>query len=127
MIFVKNEIYAKVWKIQRKEEKYMDVQVTTSEKGQDGEYRNSRWFPRLVGHAFNSLKDSLKEGDKIVITKAKLTNESYEAQDGTRKSAFKFVVLESNLDDSGASEDTSVPPTSSAQIESAAEDNSDPW
>ena len=66
MIFIHDKIYAKVWKI-TKHEKYADIQITTSEKDNDGNYINSGWFPRLIGHAFNSLKDTLKEGDKIVV------------------------------------------------------------
>lgn len=99
MIFFKNsEAYGKVWKI-TKNEKYLDVQMTTSEKDTEGNYVNSRWFPRIIGHAFNSLKDILKEGDRIVITKAKFSNESYAAKDGTTKSAFRFLILEANLDE----------------------------
>ena len=97
MIFIHDKIYAKVWKVNEKE-KYIDLQATTSEKSQDGNYINSGWFPRLIGHAFNSLKGKIKEGDRIVITKSKLTNERYTAEDGTTKSAFKFVVLEAAIE-----------------------------
>lgn len=97
MIYCTNKIYGKVWKI-TKAEKYLDLQMTTSEKNTDGEYINSGWFPRCIGHAFNSLKDTLKEGDRIVITKSKLTNERYTAKDGTVKSAFRFLVLEAEVE-----------------------------
>ena len=97
MIFTDKKIYAKVWKITRREEKYLDLRISTSEKDLEGNYINSTWFPRLIGHAFNSLKDKVKEGDRIVITKAKLTNESYE-KDGVTKSAFKFLILEAEID-----------------------------
>jgi hypothetical protein len=64
----------------------------------EGEYVNSGWFPRLIGHAFNSMKDSLpQKGDRILITKAKLSNERYKAQDGSIKSHFHFVVLEAQI------------------------------
>ena len=89
-----NKIYAKIWKIDKKE-KYADLRISTSEKiEKDGknEYVNSNWFARAVGKAFNQLKD-YKEGDNAVITKAKLSNEQYE-KDGQKKSAFKFVILE---------------------------------
>ena len=52
-----------------------------------------------MGHAFNSLKGVLKEGDRIVITKAILENTSYDAQDGSKKSAFRFRVLEAAIAD----------------------------
>ena len=99
MIFIHDKIYAKVWKVDKKE-KYIDLQATTSEKDNDGNYINSGWFPRLIGHAFNSLKDKIKEGDRLIITKSKMTNERYTAQDGTTKSAFKFVVLEAEIEES---------------------------
>ena len=95
MVFVRNDkIFAKVWKIDKKE-KYADLRISTSEKVEkDGntEYVNSNWFARAVGKAFNQLKD-INEGDRVVITKAKLSNEQYE-KDGQKRSAFKFVVLE---------------------------------
>ncbi len=51
MLFVSNK-YAKIWKIFKAEEKYVDLAVSTSEKGQDGEFRNSNWRARAIGHAF---------------------------------------------------------------------------
>ena len=95
MVFVRNDkIFAKVWKIDKKE-KYADLRISTSEKVEkDGEisYINSNWFTRAVGKAFNQLKD-INEGDRVTITKAKLSNEPYE-KDGEKRSAFKFVGLE---------------------------------
>lgn len=109
MIFINgSKIYAKVWKV-NKFEKYIDLEATTSEKDQEGNYINSGWFPRLIGHAFNSLKDSIKEGDRIIITKAKLTNERYTAKDGSTKSSFRFVVLEASIvDEQGAAQATAA-------------------
>lgn len=95
MVFVRNDkIFAKVWKIEKKD-KYAELRISTSEKVEkDGntEYINSNWFARAVGKAFNQLKN-IEEGDRVTITKAKLSNELYE-KDGQKKSAFKFVVLE---------------------------------
>ncbi len=94
MVFVTNKIFAKVWKMDVKE-KYTDLRISTSEKVEkDGEtsYINSNWFARAVGKAHNQAKN-LKEGDRVTITKAKLSNEPYE-KDGEKRSAFKFVILE---------------------------------
>ena len=94
MVFVTNKIFAKVWKIDKKD-KYADLRISTSEKVEkDGnaEYVNSNWFARAIGKAFNQLKD-INEGDRVVITKAKLSNEQYE-KDGEKRSAFRFIVLE---------------------------------
>ena len=42
MIFNDNKIYAKVWKVTPSENgKYIDLQITTSEKDNDGNYVNS--------------------------------------------------------------------------------------
>lgn len=117
MIFIHDKIYAKVWKVD-KHEKYIDLQATTSEKDTDGNYINSGWFPRLIGHAFNSLKDKIKEGDRLIITKSKMTNERYTAQDGSLKSAFKFVVLEAEIEE--PKDSASAAPTQSAPAQTPA-------
>ena len=94
MIFTSNKIYAKVWNVEPKE-KYTDLRISTSEKVEkDGEtsYINSNWFARAVGKAHNQAKN-LGQGDNVIITKAKLSNELYE-KDGQKRSVFKFVVLE---------------------------------
>ena len=110
MVFVRNDkIFAKVWKIDKKD-KCADLRISTSEKiEKDGEtsYINSNWIARAVGKAFNQLKD-INEGDRVVITKAKLSNEQYE-KDGEKKSALKFVVLEFE-----SKEDTKAPETNNA-------------
>lgn len=97
MIFNSNQIYGKVWKVTHPENnKYIDLQMTTSEKDADGNYKNSGWFPRAIGHALNSLKE-VKEGDRICITKSKFTNERYEDANGNKKSAFRFIILEASI------------------------------
>lgn len=94
MVFVNGKIYAKVWSVDAKE-KYTDLRISTSEKVEkDGNtsYINSNWFPRAVGKAHNQAKN-FGQGDNVVITKAKMSNEPYE-KDGQKRSAFKFVILE---------------------------------
>lgn len=98
MIYTTNPIYGKVWKIMRKEEKYMDVRMTTSVQDSNGKWIDSTWFPRFIGHAFNSLKDTLKDGDRVVINKAIIENPTYDAPDGSKKSSFKFRALEATID-----------------------------
>ena len=129
MIFIHDKIYAKVWKVDKKE-KYIDLQATTSEKDNDGNYVNSGWFPRLVGHAFNSLKDKIKEGDRLIITKSKMTNERYTAQDGTTKSAFRFVVLEATIEesrDSAPAAPAQTAPATQTEAAAPAANDSCPW
>lgn len=97
MIFCNGQIYAKVWKATPAENgKYIDLRISTSEKGQDGNFVNSTWFPRAIGHAANSLK-GVKDGDRILITKAKFTNESREISEGNRRSYFNFRILEAKI------------------------------
>ena len=104
MVFVNGKIYAKVWNVDVKE-KYTDLRISTSEKvdkGGDTYYIYSNWFARAVGKAHNQAKN-FSQGDNVVITKAKLSNEQYE-KDGQKRSAFKFVVLEFE-----SKEDTKAP------------------
>ena len=97
MIFNSNEIYATVWEATLSEnKKYMDLRISTSEKDADGNWKNSNWFPRVIGHALNSLK-GVKCEDRITITKSKFTNESYEDADGNKKSYFKFLIIEATI------------------------------
>lgn len=97
MIYCTNQIFGKVWKVKPADNgKYIDLQMTTSEKDADGNYKNSGWFPRAIGHAANSLK-GVKDNDRIVVTKAKFTNERYEDANGNKKSAFRFLILEASI------------------------------
>lgn len=98
MIFNTGKIYAKVWKIKYPDNgKYIDLNISTSEKDQDGEYKNSSWFPRCIGKSVNTLK-GLKEEDRILITKSKFTNERVQQEDGTYKSYFRFLIIEAELE-----------------------------
>ncbi len=132
MIFIHDTIFAKVWKVE-KAEKYLDLQVTTSEKDKEGNYINSGWFPRLIGHAFNALKDTIKEGDTIVITKCKITNERYKDDEGNTKSRFKFVVLEATISEPKENTETPAATTApaasapAAQTQDAASKDTCPW
>lgn len=99
MIFNDNKIYAKVWKVTPSENgKYVDLQITTSEKDSNGDYVNSSWFPRVIGKAVNTLK-GLKREDRIIITKSKFTNERRDTDDG-KKSFFRFLILEAEIEGS---------------------------
>ena len=129
MIYTTNPIYGKVWKIMRTEAKYMDVRMTTSSKDSDGKWIDSTWFPRIMGHAFNSLKSDLKDGDKIVITKAIIENPSYEAQDGTKKSSFKFRILEASIvrNEQEGSENDFAPESTTQSSEVTEAKDECPW
>ena len=88
-----------VWKVTPSENgKYVDLQITTSEKDSNGDYVNSSWFPRVIGKAVNTLK-GLKREDRIIITKSKFTNERRDTDDG-KKSFFRFLILEAEIEGS---------------------------
>lgn len=105
MIYITTPIYAKVWKVDAKE-RYADVQISTSEKDKEGIYINSSWFARAIGHAFNQFKQ-VNDGDRITITKAKLSNPSYTDKEGNRKRRLDFVILEIDSDERQGDNDSS--------------------
>ena len=125
MVFVNKETYANVWKITPAENgKYIDLQITTSEKDQEGEWHNSSWFPRCIGKSVNTLKN-LKERDRIVITKCKFTNERYKDKEGNWKNNFRFIILEANIENS--SESSSGTTQKASPAASKQEDDDCPW
>lgn len=126
MIFCHDKIYAKVWKV-TPSEKYLDLQISTSEKDRDGNYINSNWFPRCIGHAFNTLNGKVKEGDRITITLSKLSNEKYTAKDGSAKSAFRFIVLEASIDAPHNAEPAATPAATASVSDTKAADDDCPW
>ena len=127
MVYCTNQIYGKVWKVKPSENgKYIDLQMTTSEKDADGNYKNSGWFPRAIGHAANSLK-SLKENDRIVITKAKFTNERYEDANGNKKSSFKFLILEASIVNNTESTNTTTEAKQAPEKAEVEQTDECPW
>lgn len=129
MIFCKNTIYARVWSV-TKSDKYIDLRISTKEKDRDGNAVYSTWFPRVIGHAFNSIKDKINEGDTLVITKSKFVNESYE-KDGVTKSAFRFLILEADVWEDTTSqtstEEAAPAPASTPAPAAPATSDSCPW
>ncbi len=126
MIYNTNQIFGKVWKVTPAENgKYIDLQMTTSEKDTDGNYKNSGWFPRAIGHAANSLKN-VKEGDRITITKSKFTNERYEDSEGNKKSRFRFLILEATIAE-GQADEQPAPAKTTTKQETPVEKDDCPW
>lgn len=109
MIYCNNKTYARVWKVTPADNgKYIDLQITTSEKDMEGNYVNSSWFPRCIGKSVNTLK-GVKREDRIIISKCKFTNERYTAEDGTTKSRFRLIILEAEIEKRTAEGNTSAP------------------
>lgn len=123
MIFNDNKIYAKVWKVTPAENgKYVDLQITTSEKNAEGEYINSSWFPRAIGKAVNTLK-GLKREDRITITKSKFTNERRDTEEG-KKSFFRFLILEAEIEGNNGNEGGNTPAKDAKKKETPKKDAS---
>ncbi len=123
--FCECKAYAKVWKVTPAESgKYIDLQISTSEKNQNDEYENSNWFARIVGHALNSVKN-VKEGDTILINKIKFKNEKYEDENGKTRSALRLIVSEASFANTNKQEAPAPAKNNRAVEEKESEDT--PW
>lgn len=117
-----SKIYAKVWNVDSKE-KYTDLRVTTSDKQEDGSYKNSSWIVRLVGKANTGM---IAEGDSIVITKAKIEN-IYNAEQ--KKSWLKVIAFElenNSVDDNPFNPSQNVNELRKFATNNMSEDEEDP-
>ena len=93
MFWVSNR-YAKLWKVFRETDKYVDCSIGTSEKKQDGTYENSSWNARLIGKAFNQFKKGdVEEGEQYAI-RGKMTNVRYQDENGDWRDSYRLIVLE---------------------------------
>ena len=96
MVFINNPFYATVWSVEVLE-KHISMRVSTGEKQQDGTWKDSNWWVTATGHAFNSLKDTVKVGDRIKVNKSKITNELRANKDGEKRSRFNFVLIDAEV------------------------------
>lgn len=133
MFWVTNK-YAKVWKIFGVDGKYADMNISTSEKKQDGTYANSSWPARAIGHALQQVKTGkIKEGNTYAITQAKVSNESYKDKDGNWKNNLRLLVMEfgpSGADGQNASQNAkpkATTPTKGVDVSAANDDEEEPW
>ena len=65
MLNIKEGQFGTVFQVQ-KEDKYVDANLSTSKKKQDGSYENSSWKARFVGKALEGAKE-LTDKDCIRI------------------------------------------------------------
>ena len=115
MIFISGTIYAKVWDVKKPENgKYLSIQISTSEKEDDGTYTYSRWFPRVVGGAVEKLK-GIKSGDRIIIKKAKFSNVNKQVAEGEYRTFFNFTIFDAEVDNSFSEKADGEPKTKSAE------------
>lgn len=110
MFFIKDQ-FTKIWKLER-EEKRIKLNISTSEKDRDNKWHNSYWNAVAVGTAKTQIENGdIKESDFCKIASGKVTNESYTAKDGNKRSylqvtIFAFDTGNSNNDSSNASSGT---------------------
>ena len=99
MIWVNDLKYVKVMKVEDKG-KYVKATLSTSEKKQDGTHEYSSWLSTFVSNSVDNAK-KLNEGDKITVTKAKLTNvyNKEKKQSYTNMTVFAFEGGEKKADD----------------------------
>jgi len=128
MFFYKNDkgTYAKVWEISERKDKYTDFRFSTSEKLEDGTYKNSNWNGRLVGHAFNAIP-KLEPGQRIIIKSAKITNEAYKNQDGQNRSYLRVVIFEAAVADADGAQATSTAPKTKKAEPASTDDDELPF
>lgn len=74
-------------------EKMVAANLSTSEKGKDGEYLNSNWNARFVGKCLDAAKQ-LKEKDRIKIIRGGVRVEPYEDKSGTKRFPVRLIVFE---------------------------------
>jgi len=142
MFFVSDR-YTRVFQIfdkRKPDSKYVNMSVSTSEKNQDGEYENSRWYARAVGHAFQQVEKGEVSAGQDYATRGKLTNVRYKDDDGNWHDNYLYTIFDfgpkgqdagsnSSLSKSGAKPATKKPAAKPAAKKAApAEDDGDlPW
>lgn len=92
MFFIKDDTgtmkhIGTVFQVQ-KEEKYVDANLSTSERKEDGTWRNSQWNARFVGNAFPKAQE-LTDKDRIALTSFKLEN----VYDKEKKQSYTNVII----------------------------------
>ncbi len=95
-------VWATYWRTISTSDKYTDINISTSEKDMDGNYINSSWLVRCIGHAHNKIKN-IKDGTHIRLMKYKLSNESYVTAEGERKRFFRFLLMDFDVNEDGNS------------------------
>ena len=85
------------------EDKRVKANFTTGDKQQDGSYKNSYWNAVFIGHAFEKAK-SLKDKDRITITKGKISNELYTPKNSDEKRTWlQITVFDYEINDGNTS------------------------
>ena len=92
MFFIQNA-FAKVWHVDKIEERYAKVRIGTSEKDQQNNYINSNWFATFVGKAREKI-ETVEAKDRITILSGKVTNVSKKKEDGTYVTYLNVVVFD---------------------------------
>ena len=89
-----NNVYATVWSVEDKGN-FVRGRISTSEKGKDGKYINSKWFVTFVGKAKEPAL-TLSTKDRIKITSGKISNTTT-GKGKDKKSYVNVVVFDFEL------------------------------
>ena len=92
MFFIKDDTntmksIGTVFQVQ-KEEKYVDANLSTSEKIADDKWKNSQWNARFIGNAFAKAQE-LSDKDRIALTSFKIEN----IYDKEKKQSYTNVII----------------------------------
>lgn len=118
MIFLNNTDFRVYVKDVKPSEKYVDLRVSTSEKNSDGDYIYSTWFPRAIGHAAEHIKKhNVKAGDRLIVKRAKFTNEDRGKDENGKFLPSKFNMLLLDVEVMDGNSKSSVSSASKKQYE----------
>ena len=90
--WLSDKAYATVWSTEDKG-KYVNARISTSDKKLDDTYENSNWFAKFMGKCKDQSL-TLKEKDRITITKSKISNVMYTDAQGVKKNALNVLIFE---------------------------------
>jgi len=82
--------YANVFEV-KVENKFVSARISTSRK-KDEEYVNSGWSAVFIGDCLKDAK-SLEDRDRIKITNAYVSNETYLNKDGEKRTFTKVTIF----------------------------------
>lgn len=126
MIYSDSKNYAKVWSA-TKNEKYIDLSISTSTKDSDNNRTYSSWLARAIGHAKNSLKD-VKEGDNIIINKCSVQVNKVEKEGEKPLFLTQVLIYDATISNNTQSEEPTKETAQQDDFEAAANsDEEEPW
>ena len=94
MIYFTN-CYAKLWNLDSTGN-YPRARISTSEKDQQGNYKNSSWFATFLGDA-KQKTEMLNGNERIKILKGKVSNIGKKMEDGSYRNYLNVAIFDFEL------------------------------